>query len=317
MSSFAGSSAARPGDVAGTLRLLAFLLLSVVLMVLDHRGGWLANVRQQGENMMQPLWWLASAPGRMGEGMRRSAVTREQLVEDNRVLRNALLISGARVARLQAAGAENARMRALLDAAQGAQIDVQLVPILDIDLDPTRQRIVLAAGSSQGVRQGQPVIDDGGLVGQVISLTPSTATVLLLTDPEHVVPVTIARSGVRLLAHGSGRSDELRVPNIPLSGDVQVGDELLTSGLGARFPPGFAVGVVSALEPDESRAFLVAAVTPAANLDRGREVLLLRDVAPRNDVLPQAEPSTPDAKVPANGAAPSVPAAPTSSGGQP
>src|SRR4051812_14879777 len=115
---YAGSSAPRPGDVAGVLRLLAFLVLSVVLMVLDHRGKWLQATRVQAEIAVQPLWWLASLPSRLGTGLREDAVTRNQLARDNRVLRNALLVSGARNARLQAAAAENARLRGLLASAE-------------------------------------------------------------------------------------------------------------------------------------------------------------------------------------------------------
>src|SRR5690606_24876210 len=197
------------------------------------------------------------------------------------VLRNALLVSGARVARLQAAASENTRLRGLLGAAERGGLDVQLAPILDIDLDPTRQRLVLDAGSRDGVVQGQSVIDAGGVVGQIIAVRPSTATVLLLTDPDHAVPVIVARSGVRLVAYGKGRSDRLQLANIPLSSDVQVGDAVITSGLGGRFPAGFPVGTVTALHPDDSHAFLVGDVAPAAQLDRGRDVLLLKGkVAP-------------------------------------
>jgi rod shape-determining protein MreC len=81
---------------------------------------------------------------------------------------------------------------------------VQLAPILDIDLDPVKQRLVLDAGSRDGVRIGQAVIDAGGLMGQVIAVTPMHSTVLLLTDPDHAVPVTVARNGVRLIAYGRG-----------------------------------------------------------------------------------------------------------------
>jgi rod shape-determining protein MreC len=151
------------------------------------------------------------------------------------------------------------------------------VPILDIDLDPSRQRLVLAGGSRDGVRLGQAVIDAGGLIGQIIAVTPTTSTVLLLTDPAHAVPVEIARSGVRLVAYGNGRSDQLTLANVPLSGDVKVGDRIVTSGLGRRFPAGFAVGTVAELRPDDSRAFLLGDVRPAAQLDRGREVLLLKE----------------------------------------
>src|SRR5690606_18925291 len=126
-------------------------------------------------------------------------------------------------------------------------LDVQLAPILDIDLDPTRQRLVLDAGSRDGVHAGQSVIDAGGLLGQIIAVQPGTATVLLLTDPDHAVPVVVARSGVRLVAYGKGRSDQLELANIPLSSDIRIGDALVTSGLGGRFPAGFPVGTLTAL----------------------------------------------------------------------
>ncbi len=273
---YPGSSAPRTGDVSGTLRLLAYLALAIGLIVFDHRGGWLSQLRAQATVAMQPLWWLAGLPSRVGEALNDSASTRTRLADENRVLRNALLVSGARVARLQAAASENSRLRGLLGAAERGGLDVQLAPILDIDLDPTRQRLVLDAGSRDGVAAGQSVIDAGGLVGQIIAVRPSTATVLLLTDPDHAVPVIVARSGVRLVAYGRGRSDRLQLANIPLSSDVQVGDAVITSGLGGRFPAGFPVGSITALHPDDSHAFLVGDVQPAAQLDRGRDVLLLK-----------------------------------------
>jgi len=273
---YASPTPPRTGDVAGTLRLLTYLALAVALLVLDHRGGWLTRIRAQANVAVQPLWWLAGLPARLGDSVRDDAVTRSMLAEDNRRLRNALLVSGARQARLQVAAAENARLRGLLGAAERGGLDVQLAPILDIDLDPTRQRLILDAGRRDGVRLGQSVIDAGGLIGQIIEVTPATATVLLITDPDHAVPVLVGRNGVRLVAYGKGRSDQLELPNIPLSADVKVGDAIITSGLGGRFPPGFPVGNVASLRPDDSRAFLVAALDPAARLDRGRDVLLLQ-----------------------------------------
>ncbi|GAE52276.1 rod shape-determining protein MreC [Xanthomonas arboricola pv. pruni str. MAFF 311562] len=111
-------------------------------------------------------------------------------------------------------------------------------------------------------------------MGQVIEVTPLHSTVLLLTDPDHAVPVSVARNGVRLIVYGCG--DRLELRDIPLSAGVQVGDEIVTSGLGGRFPAGFPVGKVSELHPDDTHAFLVGELTPAAKLDRGRDVLLLR-----------------------------------------
>src|SRR5690606_19776076 len=230
---------------------------------------------------MQPVWWLAGLPARLGESVRDDAASRTRLSEENRHLRNELLLGAARQARLQVEAEENARLRGLLGAAERGSQDVQLAPILDVDLDPTRQRLLLNAGTRSGVRRGQAVIDAGGLVGQVIEATPTTATVLLLTDPDHAVPVAVARTGVRLIVYGTGRSDVLELRNVPLSSDVRTGDGVIRSGLGGRFPPDFSVGRIPALRPGASRAFLVRNIDGAARVDRGRGVL-----APREQPLP-------------------------------
>lgn len=289
MPSYAGPSAHRSDEIAGTLRLLAALAFAVALMVADHRGGWLTSIRGQIEVIVQPLWRLAGLPAKLGDTVRDDAASRSRLAEENQSLRNALLISSARLARLQTAAAENARLRGLLGAAEQGGLNVQLAPILDISLDPTRQRLILDIGAEQGVTVGQPVIDAGGLLGQVIAVRPSTATVLLLTDPDHAVPVAVSRNGIRLVSYGRG--DRLELANVPTSSDVKVGDLIVTSGLGGRFPPGFPVGTITALRRDESRAFLIGDLKPSAQLDRGRDVLLLR-------------PALAQAPVPAAGTAP-------------
>lgn len=279
-------TAARTGEVAGTLRLLAYLALSVVLILLDHRGGWLSQARQQAALMVQPLWMLAGLPGRIAERISDDAGTLGQLTVENRRLREELLLNQARMARLQTLAADNARLRGLLDAAGRGNLDVILAPVLDIDLDPTRQRLVLDAGNRDRVQVGQSVIDNGGLLGQIIGTTPMHANVLLITDPSHAVPVAIARNGVRLVAYGEGRSDVLRLSSVPLSSDVKVGDVLVTSGLGGRFPAGFPVGTITRLHPDDSRAFLEGDVRPAAKFDRGREVLVLLSAPGPVEVAP-------------------------------
>ncbi|MCP3049107.1 rod shape-determining protein MreC [Xanthomonas euvesicatoria pv. allii] len=275
MPSYAGPPvASRPGEVTSTLRLLVYLVLAVVLIALDSRGGWLSQVRMQANLLIQPIWAVAGLPGRIGSQVRDNAATHAQLVEETRDLRNQLLVANARLTRLQTAALDNAQLRELLNVAERRGLDVQLAPILNIDLDPTRQRLLLDAGSREGVVLGQAVIDAGGLMGQVIEVTPLHSTVLLLTDPDHAVPVSVARNGVRLIVYGRG--DRLELRDIPLSAGVQVGDEIVTSGLGGRFPAGFPVGKVSELHPDDTHAFLVGELTPAAKLDRGRDVLLLR-----------------------------------------
>lgn len=286
------SSPARLGDAAGTLRLLGYLAAALVLMVLDHRGGWMHRVRQQAAIFAEPVRAVAGLPGEMAGSTVRNVGTVTQLARRNRQLRRELLFAQARIARMSTLIADNSRLRALLDAAQRGGLDAQLAPILDVDLDPTRQRIVLDAGTGDGVREGQSVVDANGLIGQVTRVGPLQADVLLITDPDHAVPVAIARNGVRLVAYGTGRSDLLALASIPLSSDVKVGDAVVTSGLGGRFPPGFPVGRIIALHPDESRAFLRGDVRPTAQLDRGREVLLLRSAPLRAPIGPATIAST-------------------------
>jgi rod shape-determining protein MreC len=309
------SAPARLGDAAGTLRLLAYLAAALTLAVLDHRGGWMHTLRQQVGIAAEPVRAVAGLPGRLADTTVDNVATVAQLARRNRELRRELLLSQARIARLSTVIADNSRLRALLDAAQRGGLDVQLAPILDVDLDPTHQRIVLDAGSRDGVREGQSVIDARGLLGQVTRVGPLHADVLLITDPDHAVPVAIARNGVRLVAYGTGRGDQLSLANIPLSSDIKVGDLVVTSGLGGRFPPGFPVGRIVALRPDESRAFLEGDLRPAAQLDRGREVLLLRS---NNVTLPLPPPPPQSiAGVPGEGMSVGLGAPATANGVQP
>src|SRR6185436_1760578 len=214
-----------------------------------------------------------------------------QLKEDNDRLQKALVFSQSRLHRLRAVADENQRLRQLLGGTRGYRLNVQMVGIVDIDLDPYRQRIVLDAGSDSGVRIGQALIDSGGVLGQVIEVSAHRSTALLLTDIDHAIPVQVARSGLRTIAYGIGRTDRMDLPNIPQSADIQVGDLLVTSGIGGRFPAGFPVGVVTDLHPDNTRLFVVAEAKPAAHLANGSEVLLISNLPAQIDIGPPSPPT--------------------------
>jgi len=246
-------------------------------MVLDVRGHWLVQWRSQASALMQPLWGVAGLPGRLESLLNEHWLSRYQLVAENRQLREQLLLVQAQLTRLENIERDNARLHERLNVVEYSGLDVQLVRILNIDLDPIRQRLVLAAGRTQGLEVGQAVIDADGLIGQIIEVGQSHSTVLLLTDPDHAVPVTVARTGVRLIAWGRG--DRLELRNIPLSAGVEVGDNIITSGLGGRFPAGFPVGTVLNLHSDDTHTFLIGELEPAAHLDRGRDVLVLRSLS--------------------------------------
>lgn len=260
-----------------TLRLILYLAIAVVLMVFDHRGDYLGLLRRTASALVEPVYRIAAFPADVARATRSAVATQDRLVSENRDLREALLLAQARLNRLDALVAQNERLKQLLDAQKNLGLSVQFARLVDVDLDPFRHRIVLDVGADQGVSVGQPVIDAHGIMGQIIEVLPNTSVAMLITDPTHAIPVVVERSGVRTIAYGSGAIDQLNLPNVPISADVKVGDRLLTSGLGGRFPAGFPVGDIREIKPDPSGMFAAAVARPAAALDRSGEVLLLHD----------------------------------------
>jgi rod shape-determining protein MreC len=262
---------------ASTLRLIAYLALAATLMVVDHRAGYLEDMRRLTGVLVEPVYRIAALPADVARATRTAVVSQDTLAKENRELRDALLLAQARLNRLDALVAQNARLKDLLDAQTSLGLSVQLARLIDVDLDPFRPRVVLNVGANQGVTIGQPVIDAHGIMGQVIEVLGNTSIVMLITDPTHAIPVMVERSGLRTIAYGTGAIDRLELPNIPISADVQVGDRLVTSGLGGRFPAGFPVGEILVISTDASSLFAAAQARPAAALDRSGDVLLLRD----------------------------------------
>ena len=276
---------------AGTLRLLAYLGAALILMVADHRGGHLDRFRGWAGLAVDPLYWIAAAPVRGARALSENIASRRELASTNDDLARDLLLANARLHRLDAVQQENQRLRGLLGSTRTHTMSVQLANLLDIDLDPYRHRVLLDSGSAQRVRPGLAIVDSSGVMGQVVDVSRSTSTAILISDPNHAVPVQVSRSGVRTIALGTGRVDQLVLPNIPPSADVQVGDQLVTSGLGGTFPAGFPVATITALRPDETRLFIVGEAQPTSALNRSGQVLLVwSDVlGPSGPVLPEEE----------------------------
>lgn len=274
----------------GTLRLLVYLLVCLVLMVVDFRAGHLDRLRGWASVMAEPLYQAAGLPARLVRGIADSVTERAGLIDEREGLRSELLVARAQLARLEQIQQENRKLRELLGGTRGLSLNVQLAMLSDFDLDPFRHRAQLDIGARDGVQEGTALIDAGGVYGQVIAVAPLRSTVMLISDPAHAIPVLVQRSGVRTIAYGTGDIDRLNIPNVPQSADIREGDELITSGLGGRFPAGLRVGRISSVRSDDTRLFLVAEAIPSAQLGRGRELLLVRaEAAPAEEVGPPRE----------------------------
>ena len=147
--------------------------------------------------------------------------------------------------------------------------------LMAVDKNPYSQQVVINKGAIDGVYLSQPVIDDEGIVGQVMEVGSTNSRVLLIADVTHAIPVRSLRNDIRFIATGSGTLNELYLEHVPNSVNIQVGDTLISSGLGNVFPEGYPVAEVTRVIRDESRPFARVIVSPLANLDRLRHLLLL------------------------------------------
>lgn len=294
------------GTAAGTLRLIFYLAMAMVLMVLDHRNGWLWRMRYATAIVVEPVYRLASLPADGFHTLSVAFADRRMLTEQNQRLREDLLLANAKLNRMAAVAEQNQRLKELLDTQHSLDLHVQLARVIGMDMGAFRHRMMINLGARDGIRSGQPVIDAHGVMGQIVDVLPNSATVMLVTDPDHALPVVIQRTGLRTVAYGSRNGEQLTLPNVPMAADVRPGDKLLTSGLGGRFPQGFPVGEISSVDPAPSGMFLEARAQPSADLDRSDEVLVLHDLAEPAGPPPPAAPVGPpasEAPAPASSAA--------------
>jgi len=278
-----GSGFGRSGFTMGA-RFLLLAIVCVGLMLLDRREQHLVQVRRALSVAVYPVRVAVDLPFRTWNSLRETLAARQALIEENRRFRRARLETEARLLRLESLESENARLRELLDSSARIGNRALVAEILAVDLDPYYQRFDLNRGLVDGVYVGQALIDADGVIGQVVRVGPLTSEAVLITDPDHAVPVSVDRNGVRTIAVGTGDRGRLRLRNLTNNADIVVGDVLVSSGLGGVFPAGYPVArVVDVIRrPDQPFAEVIA--EPVSSLDRDREVLLVwnaPDDAPR------------------------------------
>ncbi len=256
-------------------RLVLVLFCSALLIFFDHKMNSFESVRGFLQSMVSPLQYLATTPKQMMNWAAENIVTRRQLIADNEQYKINELTFHEQALQLDIVKRENERLRALLASPLRTDAKKMVAEILAVDSDPYTHQVVINRGANDGLYEGQAVIDDEGIVGQILHVGTSSSRVLLITDVTHAIPVRISRNGVRLIATGTGVIDRLIHNHVPHSTDIRVGDMLVTSGLGGKFPEGYPVAEVTSVLQDESHAFARVQSQPVAKIDRLRYVLLL------------------------------------------
>ncbi|CAE6916650.1 Involved in formation and maintenance of cell shape [Vibrio sp. B1FLJ16] len=257
------------------LRLFLAVLVSASLMLADSRLDTFSNVRYLLNSAVSPIQYAANLPRSLFDGAFERFNTHQTLVEGNRKLKRELLRLKSELILLDQYKEENQRLRKLLDSSFVRDEKKVVTEVMAVDTSPYRHQVVIDKGHVDGVYVGQPVINEKGIVGQVTFVAAHNARVLLLTDAKNAIPVQVIRNDIRVIASGNGEMDEIQLEHIPTSTDIQVGDLLVTSGLGGIYPEGYPVANVTKVDLDTHQEFASIKADPVVEFDRLRYLLLI------------------------------------------
>ena len=256
-------------------RMMLALVLSSVFIYCDHKLASFEVARGYLQSLVSPLQYLANSPKQLMDYASENIVSRKQLLLDNQRYQQRELLLHEKLLQLDILKQENNRLRKLLASPIRSDYKKMVAEILAVDSDPYSHQVVINRGTDDGIYEGQPVVDELGVVGQILHVGVNNSRVLLLTDITHAIPLRVHRNGIRVIAKGTGSVKQLEVEHMPHSIDIKVGDLLVTSGLGGKFPEGYPVAEVSYVSDNQSREFARILVTPLVELNRLRYLLLL------------------------------------------
>ncbi|WJY14775.1 rod shape-determining protein MreC [Pectobacteriaceae bacterium CE90] len=257
------------------LRLFLAVVTAIAIIIADSQLGMFVKLRTYMDTAISPFYFLANGPREVLDNVSATLTTRKQFQLENTALRQELLLKNSDLLLLGQLKQENARLRELLGSPLRQDEQKMVTQVISSGTDPYSDQVVIDKGAVNGVYEGQPVISDKGVVGQVVAVGQLTSRVLLICDASHALPIQVLRNDIRVIAAGNGCTDDLQLEHLPNNTDIRVGDVLVTSGLGGRFPEGYPVAVVSSVKVDTQRAYTIIQAHPTAELQRLRYLLLL------------------------------------------
>lgn len=257
------------------LRLFLSLILSVALIICDVNYRPFTVIRYYLDSAISPLYYVSNFPLSAFNELNDLSAKHQALLDENALLKEQLQMQQSDLVRLDSLKKENDELRTLLGSPLRNDEYKKVAQVLLVDTNPYSYQITLDKGTREGVFIGQPVVDEKGVVGQIFKTAYNTSRAILICDSQHAIPVQVLRNGITMVAVGNGCNNDLLLDFLPNNVDIQVGDVLVTSGLGGRFPKGYPVATVSSVKVDMHDSTPVISATPTADLKRLRYLLLL------------------------------------------
>ncbi|WP_165010388.1 rod shape-determining protein MreC [Neisseria yangbaofengii] len=254
-------------------KLAVYVVLGIALMMLDSHFAAVQSIRQLGATMLYPIQWLANQPVRLYQYVGNLSQSQADLLEQNRILQEENGRLKIRLQRDKVNLSELSELKKLYGLQQRGISDVIGAEVISNGKDPLSEKLIINKGSSNGVKNGDAVIDTEGLIGQVTQVQMKSSEVSLLSSSKTIVPVVVARTGERSLLYGSGSKLDLRY--FPTASDLKPNDVLLTSGLDSVYPAGIPVATVNQVVRALGTPYYDTTLTPFAALQGSRFVLVL------------------------------------------
>ncbi|MBT8583428.1 rod shape-determining protein MreC [Polynucleobacter paneuropaeus] len=259
--------------IPALVKLIVCLSISIALMLIDYRFKTLDPIRNNVNWVLRPLEYLMLTPRNVYQASTEYFTTRSTLEQENQIFKArqaelALLANQSEFLLI-----ENQNLRQLMDLQKQVGFKSLPVEILFNPPNPISQRVVINRGNDDGLKLGNPIANDAGILGQVVRLYDHSAEVSLLEDRDFAVPVQVARNGLRAAVFGAGRGNSLELRYLPVASDLEVGDILITSGIDGVYPPGYAVAVISRIERNVDKNSSNVFCVPIAAVNRYRQAL--------------------------------------------
>lgn len=251
------------------------VVLALALIVVDARFDKLSAVRSALATGLTPIYWLSNAPTQFSDWVASLLDSKGELKRDNEELQARLMVLQRRALKYAALASENNELRRLMNSSEVLDDRVIVSQVVSVSPDPFAHEVVINKGRSDGVHEGQAILDSGGLMGQVTRVSQVTSRVLLVSDSSHAVPVEVVRNGLRGILLGTGKVNSLELVHLPDTANIREGDLLVSSGLGGRFPRGYPVAEVSRISKEPGEPFIGIEAKPTAKLNQSRMLLVV------------------------------------------
>jgi rod shape-determining protein MreC len=273
--------------VSARARVAFFSFLAIALIIIDSRVRMLETVRIGLGVVLHPVQQVLLVPSRVAETVSDYFTSVATLTRENEELKRKQFETAQSMQQARELLVENERLRKLLGARERIGNATVLADVLYESRDRFSRKLVLNAGTNEGVRAGSPVIDDAGVVGQITRVFNDTCEVTLLTDKDQSIPVQILRNGLRGVAFGGAEPGTLDLRFMAPNADVVNGDAVTTSGIDGVYPSGLMVATVSRVERVAKDQFARIVMEPVAGIESNKHLLVLL-VQPTKQVAPPA-----------------------------